>query len=179
MSDSEITVPFGYCHCGCGGRPSVSRLNRPEYGHERGKPYKYLRGHASRTDFWSAVDRSGPGGCWLWTRTLDEGYGSYNLNGVKHKAHRYAYEAVVGPIPDGLFLDHLCRVRNCVNPMHLEPVTHKVNMERGLTATKTRCKYGHDFTEANTYLYEGRRYCRTCARRRQQEFKDRHRTEGN
>lgn len=82
-------------------------------------------------------------------------------------AYRFAYEFLVGPIPDGLELDHLCRVRLCVNPAHLEPVTHAENNKRAGVA-KTHCKWGHPYNEANTYRRRdrpGNRQCRVCARR--------------
>lgn len=91
--------------------------------------------------FWSKVDKAGPlpkwapflGPCWLWTGHLDR-YGYANFGLGKHrmvKVHRFAYELLVGPIPEGLEIDHLCRVRHCVNPAHMEPVTHAENMARG------------------------------------------------
>lgn len=77
--------------------------------------------------FWAKVERD-PSGCWLWTASLaDGGYGHFG----RWKAHRYAYETLVEPVPHGLDLDHLCRVRHCVNPSHLEPVTRAENLRRG------------------------------------------------
>lgn len=73
------------------------------------------------------------------------------------------YEAFVGPIPDGLQIDHLCRVRHCVNPAHLEPVTIAENVRRG-AAAQTHCKYGHEYTPENTVIHHGGRECRTCNR---------------
>lgn len=84
--------------------------------------------------FWPKVDKAGPGGCWLWTASLNtNGYGQINSGGRGRPllAHRVAYELVIGPIPDGLPLDHLCRVHSCVNPAHLEPVTNRENWVRG------------------------------------------------
>ena len=83
--------------------------------------------------FWSKVDKNGPGGCWLWTASLNNrGYGRFGPTGQRKlvRAHRWAYEAVVGPIPDGLVIDHLCGVKRCVNPAHLEPVTNFENLRR-------------------------------------------------
>jgi len=96
------------------------------------------------------------------------GYGKVNIDGKAKLAHRVVYEALVGPIPEGLQLDHLCRNRACVNPAHLEPVTQRVNILRGtgtaaVHAAKTHCINGHPFDEANTYLYQGnKRMCRRC-----------------
>ncbi len=119
--------------------------------------------------FWSKVDKR-EDGCWVWIAgTFPTGYGRFFVGGVRRRAHRIAYEALVGPVPDGLELDHLCRVRNCVNPAHLEPVTHAENMRRGCQATATHCLRGHKFTKANT-IYRadrpGQRECRACARER-------------
>jgi len=110
------------------------------------------------------------GSCWLWTGAgTGNGYGKFWVFPRMVPAHRYAYEFCVGPIPEGLEIDHLCRVRNCVNPDHLEPVTHRENILRGETimaknAAQTHCKNGHPFDEANTYHYRGFRHCRECRR---------------
>ena len=90
-------------------------------------------------------------------------------------AHRVVYEHFHGPIPVGLQLDHLCRVHNCVNPDHLEPVTSKENLHRGDThaarnAAKTHCPKQHEYTPANTYVYQGKRLCRECRRARYREW---------
>lgn len=84
-------------------------------------------------------------GCWLWTGAITvRGYGHVRLGGTMHRAHRAVYRAVRGDIPQGLELDHLCRVLACVNPGHLEPVTHLENVRRGLRAVKQQiCRRGH------------------------------------
>lgn len=125
---------------------------------------------------------TGPG-CWLWTGAINRhGYGQFLLSdGKRRAAHRVVYEVMVGPIPEGLQLDHLCRNRACVNADHLEPVTSRENTMRGdspkLQALrwllKTHCPQGHEYDEANTYRYRnhytGRpaRACRACHRERQ------------
>lgn len=121
--------------------------------------------------FWNKVDLTAPNGCWMWTAAIDRhGYGKFWLGGRTVRAHRFSYESLVGPIPGGLELDHLCRVRACVNPTHLEPVTHRENTLRGDTLTarhaaKTHCLRGHPYDEANTYVTpDGRRNCRACGR---------------
>ena len=107
-------------------------------------------------------------GCWLWLGYTDrKGYGIFGVSSGKTvKAHRFSYELFVGPIPEGLPLDHLCRTRNCVNPFHLEPVTNQENVIRGFRArtAKTHCKNGHELTESNTYHHPktGWRDCRKC-----------------
>lgn len=79
-------------------------------------------------------------------------------------AHRVAYETWVGPIPDGLTIDHLCRNRLCIEPTHLEPVTNRENIQRGGNSLKTHCPQGHPYDEVNTASRNNRRYCRTCER---------------
>jgi hypothetical protein len=116
--------------------------------------------------FWSRVTKTES--CWLWTGMANaNGYGMCNrapTHGRLAAAHRVAYELLVGPIPDGLELDHLCRVRNCVNPTHLEPVTGAENRRRAGLA-KTHCPQGHEYTTENTYLKPtGGRQCRACNR---------------
>ena len=80
--------------------------------------------------FWEKVDVGHPLGCWLWTGALTRDYGSFWLDGNQRPAHRYSYELLRGPIPDGLQMDHLCRVKHCVNPDHLDPVTPATNLRR-------------------------------------------------
>lgn len=125
--------------------------------------------------FWSKVDRSGgPDACWPWLACYDprpsKGYGRFSLRRRGLLAHRVAYELLVGPIPDGLTIDHLCRTPLCVNPAHLEPVTHRVNCLRGVgvgtkNIAKIQCIRGHRFTAVNTYLDgRGHRQCWVCLR---------------
>ena len=141
--------------------------------------------------FWKKVDKNGPisehrpelGPCWIWTKTIiKSGYGQFWRGKPSKKlirAHRWSYEFTVRQIPDGFELDHLCRVKSCVNPMHLEVVTHKENVLRGNSfsaqnARKTYCKQGHPFTENSTYkLLHGGRDCKLChaLRRRNRKTK--------
>lgn len=117
----------------------------------------------------------GKGGCWEWTgpRTIN-GYARMSLSKTRHcVAHRVIYELFRGPIPDGLDLDHLCRVRHCVNPAHLEPVTRRENVMRGESPKikahlAGRCVRGHEMTAQNTYISpKGVRQCRECNRIRE------------
>lgn len=107
--------------------------------------------------------------CWIWTGGIHKktGYGNFWLNGTTWLAHRYAYAALVGEIPDGWTVDHLCRVRHCVNPAHLEAVSFAENNRRSDSASarnmrKTHCPQGHPYIEGNIYAKRGRRYCATC-----------------
>lgn len=109
-----------------------------------------------------AIDASS--GCWNWTaKVAAHGYGRHG----HHYAHRSSYEAFVGPVPDGLNIDHLCRNRRCVNPAHLEPVTQLENVRRGDAGPKDFCVRGHQFTTDNISLRAtGQRMCRACMHER-------------
>ena len=107
------------------------------------------------------------GECWLWTDKIrKDGYVSMWFYGKKTNLHRIMYEHFVGPIPEGLHIDHLCRVRHCCNPEHLEAVTQEENIRRSLqynaNLLKTHCDNGHEFTEENTYRYGNQRVCKEC-----------------
>lgn len=108
-------------------------------------------------------------GCWLWIRGIgDNGYGRLWVPPRLRLAHRHVYELLAGPILPGLTLDHLCRVRRCVNPAHLEPCTMGENTLRSpiavtaVNARKTECPRGHEYDADNTRLFRGKRYCRAC-----------------
>lgn len=121
--------------------------------------------------FWAKVDVSaGPSGCWLWTAARNDlGYGRFTVRPRQMDAHRWAWLLTTGSLPaKGLELDHLCRNPPCVNPAHLEPVTHRENQIRGHgvsgRARWTHCTNGHEYTPENTARHHGRRECRTCVR---------------
>lgn len=121
--------------------------------------------------FWAKVDRSDEDGCWLWLAHTAAGYGRFRLSNPRRieGAHRVAYELLIGPIPEGLDIDHLCRNRSCVNPAHLEPVTRGENVRRGARGRLvTHCPQGHAYDEPNTYVDpQGLRHCRACRRARE------------
>jgi hypothetical protein len=112
-------------------------------------------------------------GCWIWDGCLTRrGYGDLYWRRSRYRAHRFSYEAFCRPIPDGLHLDHLCKTKACINPVHLEPVTLLENLRRGdspafVNARKTHCVGGHAFTPENTRVTpSNERACRACDRER-------------
>lgn len=131
---------------------------------------------------------AGWGGCIIWIGRLDkDGYGAITVDGRPgSRVHRVTYEAFVGPIPNGLEIDHLCHHRDkscpsnttcvhrrCINPEHLEPVTHRTNVIRSLAvdAGRATCIHGHPWTEANTFVSQGQRRCRLCRNERARRYK--------
>lgn len=136
-------------------------------------PDHRLKGSAEDR-FWRKVEKTD--GCWLWRGNLkDTGYGQFNRgSGQYAAAHRFSYELANGKIPDGLTIDHLCRVRNCVRPDHLEAVPHAENVRRSGPATKPNCSRGHAFAGENLYLPPGGgRICRTCVREKGKRYRAR------
>lgn len=120
--------------------------------------------------FWNKVKKLN--NCWEWTASLNKyGYGTFYYNKKIIKAHRFSYEISKGLIPKRLELDHLCRNPKCVNPDHLEAVTHKENTLRGncfsaINAKKTHCPQGHKYNLENTHISKkGERRCKTCRKR--------------
>lgn len=106
--------------------------------------------------------------CWIWPGRPDRnGYARIHINGHRMMVHRWVYQRFVGELPYELELDHLCRVRNCVNPKHLEPVTHAENMERArvhrVYARRSHCFRGHEMVSENLYYSRDRRSCKKCS----------------
>jgi hypothetical protein len=133
-------VPYGYCHCRCGGRTNVSPYSHKGRGLVRGEPRKYINGHQGKCPGpeYAIEDRGYETPCWVWQRKrIPSGYGYLNFDGRQWVAHVLYWERVNGPVPDGYELDHLCRVRPCVRPDHLEVVTHALNVQRSMTARLT------------------------------------------
>lgn len=144
---------------------------------ERGL-WRSTRPRPAEERFWEKVEKTD--GCWLWRGSINAlGYGNFCPTRARTvKAHRFAYEALIGPIPEGCDLDHVrargCTNRHCVNPAHLEPVSHRENIRRGDSPSsrngrKTHCVNGHEFTPENIYYRpdNGARQCRECARLRE------------
>lgn len=135
-----------------------------------------------RTPFWDRVRKTD--GCWEWIATKNAyGYGVFVRNGSLKMAHRLSYEELVGPIPEGMQIDHLCRNPACINPAHLEAVTQRVNLLRGVgisarNAARTHCPQGHIYSDENTYLRKTSsggpaRFCKICARFKSKWFRTR------
>ena len=176
----------GLCECGCGRKTRVCDKTYARKGQVKGQPFRYINGHTGGrrvTDpqdrFWPRVNKDGPlwngTPCWEWLGRIDRGgYGGFKADGYRWMgAHVFAYENLVGPVPAGLVIDHLCRNRRCVNPDHMEPVIFAENILRGTGPTavnkrKTHCIRGHEFTPENTYIHKkyGGRMCRECHRER-------------
>ena len=186
----ELNPNIKLCECGCGLPTNLAPA--AVRGYKKGEPYRYLHGHRPWTveqktkmshfhgtpleRFEGKVNKNGPvvkaelGPCWLWMGAMDKstGYGAMGFYGKTERTHIVAFKLFKGDIPYGLEIDHLCRIRLCVNPDHLDAVTQQVNLMRGMgpaavNARKTHCKNGHEFTGENTYhLSNGSRCCRAC-----------------
>ena len=125
-----ITRQGKLCECGCGLPAPIATRNDSSKGYVKGKPMRFVRGHARRRDMPDFVVTAG--GCWIWQRGLNpvSGYGQTSSG---EYAHRMMYRKHEGEIPEGMQIDHLCRVKACINPDHLEVVTRSENARRGLT----------------------------------------------
>lgn len=131
---AEPPNPSGLCMCGCGEKTAVSKHGRRRTGRVAGEHVRYIPGHHAKTpgpDYVSE-DRGHVTECWVWQKACDEkGYARRTDKKGSSLVHRRMYETHVGPIPEGLVIDHLCGVTGCVNPDHLEAVTNTENIRRG------------------------------------------------
>lgn len=149
-SDST-TIPYGYCHCGCGQKTKIAKRTRAERGHIYGEPYRFINGHQNKTPpvqtFWSHIDKTtSPNGCWVWSGQTHKGYGRIKVNGKKCLAHRVAWELINGEIPDNMCVCHKCDNPPCCNPAHLFLGT-KADNNRDKTE-KGRAAKGENFKMA-------------------------------
>jgi hypothetical protein len=137
-------------------------------------PRVYSRTDATDRFFTFVLQDLAADGCWRWLGNLSHnGYGRFWFDGRNMPAHRYIWELKNGPVPVGLEIDHLCRSRSCVNPDHLEAVTHQENQRRGCGSV-THCRHGHPLSGDNLYICpRGRRECKTCRRRAGDRYKSR------
>lgn len=158
------------CQCGCGQPAPIAQRTWARYGWVAGQPLRFIHGHngrvqkplAERLTERSTLDASG---CLVWDRPGANGYGYLAVDGSDQLAHRLSFETFVGPIPDGLQIDHLCRNKACINPEHLEPVTQAENLRRW-AETVTHCPRNHPYDDENTYWRKDRpgRQCKACNR---------------
>lgn len=176
----QIEIPVGYCECGCGEKTTVPAETNRRIGRIKGQPMRFLVGHRSRLPKregpdWAYEDRGHETPCRIWQHGLSAGgYGRISIgNNQQQYTHIVEWEAVNGPVPDGLELDHLCRQRACGEVAHLEAVTHAENVLRGLAGAtgraqqlaKTHCPKGHPYAGDNLYVCAaGKRHCRECRR---------------
>ena len=147
--------------------PPRSPLDLPILGDLPDDPENYRREFHRRV--FALIEPEPMSGCWLWIGVRDRlGYGRRRFRGRLVMAHRVVWELEKSAVPPGMTLDHLCRNRSCVNPQHLQPVPHAVNVARGETGKynrqKTACPLGHLYTMDNTRIDRGSRRCRTCDR---------------
>jgi hypothetical protein len=181
------------CDCGCGQPTTIAtQTNLTQGGRVKGQPTRFVLGHTDKPRsrrsleerFRAKFEQGAPDECWLWTGALkDTGYAALSRGGQGEGivyAHRLAVEFDGREIPEGMVIDHLCRVRHCVNPAHLEVVTQQVNIRRGeapsiLTARTGICKRGHVIGDDYEERGNGKRACRKCIRITNREATKRYR----
>ncbi len=150
------------CECGKGGKMRRGMCGACYARWLRRQPQSLRDRRTPAERFWSKITKTAT--CWLWLGTgTPKGYGQFAPHGRHVYAHRFAYELLVGPIPPGLTVDHLCRTRRCVNPAHMDLVPRGVNALRGngpaaVNARKEKCPCGRDYDRN----YDGHRRCSQC-----------------
>ena len=164
----------GFCSIeGCSNVMRTRGWCSTHYGRWRrhGDPMTVLQDARPAEERWEGLMLPWRGGCRLWLGTVEKesGYGYISVHGRTTQAHRFVWEQVTGQkIPDGLVIDHVCRVRRCVNPYHLEVVTQKENVARGqlnwFRMALTHCSRGHEYSRGNTRWEGNRRHCKECDR---------------
>jgi hypothetical protein len=148
----------------------LCRTHRERLRRKGNLEYQYKPSLIER--FWQYVEKSDADSCWNWKGALTKkGYSVFSVNAKYTRGHRFSYELAKGKIPKGLVVDHLCRNTSCVNPNHLEAVSGRINILRGLSpsaknATKTHCPKNHEYTYENTGYTITRRYCKQCKKER-------------
>lgn len=130
-----IETRHGFCMCGCGREAPISTVNHARLAYVKGQPIRYIGGHSSRK-LGRRYAEDPETGCWIFRAKTDGGYARVSVDGGNKNqyAHRIMYEVLVGSVPAGMELDHICRNRACINPSHLEPVLHRENTRRGVSA---------------------------------------------
>lgn len=177
---SEQVIAYGFCHCGCGQKTNRAATTDRARNHIKGEPYRFIFGHHRRKAVRSELRDCGYGTpCDIWLLRISvDGYGREWDPALRtlRGAHVIAWEKRNGPVPDGLELDHLCRVRACRNPDHLEPVTHAENSRRSDSGAyllaRTHCPQGHPYADENLFTTsKGGRGCRLCAAAARRRYK--------
>lgn len=155
-----------FCHCGCGKEAPIITKNNKKRGYVLGERHKFIKGHHLKTwPGYQQEDRGYDTPCWIWLGYVDKtGYAWHSGTHVP----RLTWTREFGvPFPEGLEPDHLCRVRSCVNPYHIEPVTRLENIKRAVRQRKTHCPQDHPYDENNSYIdSRGFTHCVTCRRHR-------------
>lgn len=182
--------PDGLCECGCGEKTTVPTVTNRKLGRIAGQPMRFRVGHASRGrqlrtgPDWAREDRGYKTSCRIWQHGVSgAGYGRVSVGPYTQQyTHIVEWEAVNGPVPDGLELDHLCGQRACGEVSHLEAVTHQENVRRGgagasgaaIQTAKTHCPKGHAYEGDNLYICpEGKRHCVECRRDAKRRYRAR------